>query len=68
MARPRKTSDPTRWPVPCGRCGGHHQIVALGPVPIIADALGHHPSTIERHAIGSDSVYSQYIAARRQMA
>jgi hypothetical protein len=40
----------------------------LGPVPIIADALGYHPSTIERHAIGSASVYSEYIAARHDMA
>lgn len=31
MARPRKPSDPTAWPVPCGRCGGHYQIVAKWP-------------------------------------
>jgi hypothetical protein len=37
-------------------------------VPIIADALGYHPTTIERHAIGSASVYSQYVAAKREMA
>jgi hypothetical protein len=37
-------------------------------VPIIADALGYHPSTIERHAIGSASVYSQQADARRDMA
>jgi hypothetical protein len=37
-------------------------------VPIIADALGYRPSTIERHAIGSASVYSQYIAAKREMS
>jgi hypothetical protein len=35
-------------------------------VPIIADALGYQPSTIERHAIGSTSAYAQYIAAVRQ--
>ncbi len=50
------------------RLGTLHELTKLGPVPIIADALGYHPSTIERHAIGSASVYSQYIAARRQMA
>jgi hypothetical protein len=27
------------------------ELTKLGPVPIIADALGYHPSTIERHAI-----------------
>lgn len=31
MARPRKPSDPTAWPVPCGRCGGHYRIVANWP-------------------------------------
>lgn len=50
------------------RLGTLHELTKLGPVPIIAEALGYHPSTIERHAIGSASVYSQYIAARRQMA
>ncbi|WP_410788638.1 hypothetical protein [Kribbella sp. C-35] len=45
------------------RLGTLHELTKL--VPIIADALGYHPSTIERHAIGSASVYCQYIAARR---
>lgn len=31
MARPRKPSDPHQWPVPCGRCDGHYQIVAAWP-------------------------------------
>ena len=31
MARPRKPSDPNQWPIPCGRCGEHHQIVANWP-------------------------------------
>ena len=39
----------------------------LGPVPIIADAVGYHPSTIERHAIGSASTYAEYIAAAREL-
>jgi hypothetical protein len=34
-------------------------LTKLGPVPIIADALGYHPSTIERHAIGSASTYAE---------
>ncbi len=49
------------------RLGTLHELTKLGPVPIIADALGYHPSTIERHAIGSASVYSQYIAAKREV-
>lgn len=31
MSRPRKPSDHTRWPQPCGRCGEHHQLVASWP-------------------------------------
>lgn len=31
MARQRKAQDPTRWPVPCSRCGQHHQNVANWP-------------------------------------
>jgi hypothetical protein len=31
MSRPRQLSDPKKWPVPCGRCGGHYQIVANWP-------------------------------------
>lgn len=31
MVRPRKPSDPKAWPVPCGRCGGHHQIATRWP-------------------------------------
>ena len=50
------------------RLGTLHELAKLGPVPIIADALGYHASTIERHAIGSASVYSQYVATKREMA
>lgn len=31
MARPRKPSDPTAWPNPCVRCGGHYPIAAKWP-------------------------------------
>lgn len=31
MPRPRKPSDPTKWPEPCGRCSEHHQIVVRWP-------------------------------------
>jgi hypothetical protein len=27
----RRPGDPVRWPVPCGRCGQHHQIAAHWP-------------------------------------
>lgn len=47
------------------RLGTLHELTKLSPVPIIADALGYHPSTIERHAIGSASTYAQYIVAAR---
>jgi hypothetical protein len=49
------------------RLGTLHELTKLGPVPIVADALGYHPSTIERHAIGSASVYAEYVAARRDV-
>jgi integrase len=31
VSRPRKAEDPIRWPVPCNRCGQHHQTVARWP-------------------------------------
>jgi hypothetical protein len=31
VSRPRKAEDPIRWPVPCARCGQHHQTVARWP-------------------------------------
>lgn len=45
--------------------GTLHELTKLGPVPIIADALGYHPLTIERHAVGSAATYGQYLAAVR---
>jgi hypothetical protein len=48
------------------RLGTLHEPTKLGPVPIIADALGYHPSTIERHAIGSASIYAEYVATARE--
>src|SRR5215467_3621258 len=49
------------------RLGTLHELTKLGPVPIIADALGYHPSTIERHVIGLASTYAEYIAAAREL-
>lgn len=48
------------------RLGTLHELTKLGLVPIIADALGYHPSTIERHAIGSASAYARYLAVRHE--
>ena len=31
MARPRLPEDPRLWPVQCGRCGGHYELVASWP-------------------------------------
>ena len=35
------------------------------PVPVSADALGYHPSTIERHVVAAATTYAEYIAAAR---
>jgi hypothetical protein len=48
------------------RLGTLHELAKLGPVPIIAEALGYSPATIERHRVDSAAAYSQYIAAIRQ--
>jgi IS30 family transposase len=46
------------------RLGALHELTKLTPVTIIAEALGYHPATIERHAIASATTYAQYVAAR----
>ena len=45
------------------RLGTLHELTKLAPVAIIAEALGYHPSTIERHAVGSAATYARYVAA-----
>jgi hypothetical protein len=45
------------------RLGTLHELTKLAPVAIIADALGYHPSTIDRHAIASAATYARYVAA-----
>lgn len=47
------------------RLGTLHELTKLGPVPIIANALGYHPATIERHATDSAAGYARYVAAVR---
>lgn len=49
------------------RLGTLHELSKLGPVPIIAEALGYSPTTIERHRIDSAAAYSQYVAAIRAL-
>jgi integrase len=46
------------------RLGTLHELTKLTPVAITAEALGYHPTTIERHAIASATTYAQYVAAR----
>jgi hypothetical protein len=48
------------------RLGALHELTKLAPIPIIAEVLGYAPATIERHAIGSASTYSPYVAALRE--
>lgn len=47
------------------RLGTLHELTKLGPVPVSADALGYHPSTIERHVVAAATTYAEYIAAAR---
>ncbi len=47
------------------RLGTLHELTRLAPVPIIAEALGYSPKTIERHALASATTYSRYIGAVR---
>jgi hypothetical protein len=47
------------------RLGTLHELTKLAPVAILAEALGYHPTTIERHAADSATAYSRYVAAVR---
>jgi hypothetical protein len=47
------------------RRGTLHELTKLAPVAILAETLGYHPSTIERHAVDSATAYSRYVAAVR---
>ena len=50
------------------RLGTLHELTKLAPTAIIAEVLGYALATIERHAVASAATYSQYIAARRELA
>jgi hypothetical protein len=45
------------------RLGTLHELTKLAPVAILAETLGYHPTTIERHSIASGATYAQYIGA-----
>lgn len=45
------------------RLGTFHELAKLAPVAILAEALGYHPSTIERHAVDSATAHNRYVAA-----
>ncbi|BDZ50501.1 hypothetical protein GCM10025867_27420 [Frondihabitans sucicola] len=47
------------------RLGTLHELSKLGPIPVIADALGYRPQTIEAHAKDSASAYARYVASIR---
>ena len=49
--------------VRAARLGALAELSKLAPVAVIAEALGYHPVTIERHALDSAAIYSQYVAA-----
>ncbi|ROP66759.1 Fis family transcriptional regulator [Curtobacterium sp. PhB115] len=48
------------------RLGALHELSKLGPVPIVAEALGYSPETIEAHRVDSGSTYAQYVGAVRR--
>lgn len=48
------------------RLGTLHELSKTAPAAIIADVLGYHPSTIERHAVDAAGTYAEYIAAVRE--
>jgi hypothetical protein len=45
------------------RLGTLHELTKTTPVAILAEALGYHPATIERHTLDSAAAYSRYVAA-----
>jgi hypothetical protein len=47
------------------RLGTLHELTKLTPVAILAEALGYHPATIERHAVDSATAYARYVAVLR---
>ncbi|WP_328522877.1 hypothetical protein [Kribbella sp. NBC_00359] len=48
------------------RLGTLAELSKVAPVAIIAETLGYHPATIERHAVDSAATYAEYIAAMSQ--
>ncbi|HEY0249073.1 MAG TPA: Fis family transcriptional regulator [Gryllotalpicola sp.] len=50
--------------VRAARLGTLHELTHSAPIPIIAEALGYNPQTIELHARGSAATYTEYVALR----
>jgi hypothetical protein len=53
----------TVFGIRAARLGTLAELSKLAPVAVIAETLGHHPATIERHAVDSAASYSEYVAA-----
>jgi hypothetical protein len=46
------------------RLGTVHELTKLTPVAILAETLGYHPTTIERHAAMAAATYARHITVR----
>lgn len=47
------------------RLGTLAELARTSPIPVLAEILGYHQTTLERHAVASANAHSRYIAARR---
>ncbi|MBN2177057.1 MAG: Fis family transcriptional regulator [Demequinaceae bacterium] len=52
------------FPVRAARLGTLEELVKTTPVPILAEALGYHPATIEQFAHNGGATFGGYVAAR----
>jgi hypothetical protein len=52
----------TVFGIRAARLGTFAELSKLAPVAVIAETLGHHPATIERHAVDSATSYSEHVA------
>ena len=49
--------------VRAARLGALSELSRLGPIPVIAEALGYSTQTIERHAVDANAAYARYVGA-----
>ncbi|GAA4289132.1 Fis family transcriptional regulator [Georgenia daeguensis] len=47
------------------RLGTLADLVKTSPTPVLAEILGYHQATLERHAVAAANTYGRYIATRR---